>query len=636
VTSGRAVRSIASLVAAILGIGCAGQTFPSPGSPATSSPNRVTGGTLKVGMDLIGHESFQINEEGTFNHIWDPQTAWAPEPFELFRCCLLRTLLSYNGRSTGEGGAELRPDLADDYPTISADGLTWTFHLKNGLHYAPPFASTPIVSGDIIRALERTLRPDPFAPPGEPRAFGPYSVYFAEVLAGADTFTSGTVSSISGLEAPDEQTLVVHLLRPAGDLGARLTLAAAAPIPPGAADGHDAGYGRYLVASGPYMIEGSDQLNPSLPPDQQPVVAGYVPATSLTLVRNPSWSNDDLRQALVDRIEISQINDYDLELASVLDGRLDLAFSDDLDAGDIARLRADATIAAQVHVAPQQVGDWILMNLAVPPFDDVHVRRAVNLATNKGALVAILDPGRQVLTHALPDSLENGLLSNYDAYATVDHAGSIEQAKAEMAQSRYDTNGDGVCDAQACQRIDLPIRNDEEMGEHLRAAQAFASQLAPLGIAIDVREIDFGDLFQHVTDPASRAPLVFTWGWTSDYLNASSWLGPLASGAAIGGDAAANLSLIGATPAQLAGWGYGVTQVPSLDRQIASCVALTGEAQFECWAEADQYLMERVVPWVPLDNRQTSRLTSTRMIRFSFDQSTNMPALEQIELAAGS
>ena len=73
--------------------------------------------------------------------------------------------MAYNGRSTRDGGAILRPDLAADYPSISSDGLTWTFKIKQGLHYAPPMADKSIVAGDFVRSMERALRPDPFADP---------------------------------------------------------------------------------------------------------------------------------------------------------------------------------------------------------------------------------------------------------------------------------------------------------------------------------------------------------------------------------------------------------------------------------------------------------------------------------------
>lgn len=67
-------------------------------------------------------------------------------PRELFRCCLLRTLLSYTGRSTSEGGTELHPDLAAAIPQITDDGLSWTFELKRGIHYGPPMQDVEITA----------------------------------------------------------------------------------------------------------------------------------------------------------------------------------------------------------------------------------------------------------------------------------------------------------------------------------------------------------------------------------------------------------------------------------------------------------------------------------------------------------
>ncbi len=84
--------------------------------------------------------------------------AFEQTSFELFRCCLLRTLMSYNGQPTSEGGAELRPDLADGLPEVSPDGLTWTFRLKPGIRYAPPFADREIVAVRLRASPRAGLR----------------------------------------------------------------------------------------------------------------------------------------------------------------------------------------------------------------------------------------------------------------------------------------------------------------------------------------------------------------------------------------------------------------------------------------------------------------------------------------------
>src|SRR5439155_5398457 len=140
-------RGIASIMAiALLAAACTGGGKPKPG-PSTTPLSR--GGTLRVGM-------FQWDPAGPI----DPTTGFG-EPN--WQCCMQRTLYSYNGRPTAEGGSVLRPDLATGPPEVSADGMTWTFHIKPGLHYAPPLQNVEITAQDIIRAAWRILTPAPKA-----------------------------------------------------------------------------------------------------------------------------------------------------------------------------------------------------------------------------------------------------------------------------------------------------------------------------------------------------------------------------------------------------------------------------------------------------------------------------------------
>jgi len=102
---------------------------PNPSSSASRSPVPFSvGGTLRLATIGDGYQRL------------DPSKEYDNLSWELFRCCLLRTLMSYNGTPTADGGAIPRPDLADGQPSISEEGLTWTFHLKRGIHYAPPMA----------------------------------------------------------------------------------------------------------------------------------------------------------------------------------------------------------------------------------------------------------------------------------------------------------------------------------------------------------------------------------------------------------------------------------------------------------------------------------------------------------------
>src|SRR5438132_1401014 len=135
-------RVVALLFATILLVACTG----GGDQPDRGASNPKAGGTLSLG--LSGEVLFSL----------DPQNEWSLSTWELFRCCLLRTLMSYDGTG-GVSGTEPKPDLAVAAPDVSTDGLTWTFHLRPDLHYGPPLQDVPITSPDIVRALLRAGDP---------------------------------------------------------------------------------------------------------------------------------------------------------------------------------------------------------------------------------------------------------------------------------------------------------------------------------------------------------------------------------------------------------------------------------------------------------------------------------------------
>jgi peptide/nickel transport system substrate-binding protein len=560
-------------------------------------PEQPRGGTLRVGL-------LQWAEPDDFlaGSALDPQAEVDFTALELFRCCLLRTLLSYNGRPTAEGGAELRPDLASELPTVSTDGLTWTFRLKPGLPYAPPYEDTEIVAADVIRAVERTIR------------IGTLALDY-RVIEGAESFAAGEADTISGLETPDDHTLLVHLTEPAGDLGQRFALATTAPIPPGAADGHD-DYGPFLVASGPYMLE------------------NYEPGPAATLVRNPSWTpaSDNLRAAYADRIELTVAADEDTAYGDVEAGRLDLVPDQPTPAAVAERYRADPALSERLIFVPRDVMIYTAMNLAQPPFDDVHVRRAANLVVDKSALVELFDPvPARVATHIAPDSLEDNLLLDYDPFATADSRGDLTAARAEMAASSYDTDGDGKCDRPACSgiraiAIEIPAFQPPELVDLLRR------DLARLGLDLEVERYPVDEAYAAVAAQTRPYGLLLNATWSKGFPNGSGWF----TLAFDSDDPTANVSLVGTGPERLEDWGYPATSVPSVDREIAACIPLVGGAQTRCWAALDQLLMESVAPWIPYVFRDAALIVSGRVASISIDQFQTYPALDRIALEPGS
>jgi ABC-type transport system substrate-binding protein len=585
----------------------------------------------------------------------DPTTGFG-EPN--WQCCMQRTLYSYNGRPTAEGGSVLRPDLATGPPDVSADGMTWTFHIKPGLHYAPPLQNVEITAQDIIRAVSRILTP---APQAIQEWSGPLlgaggAQYFTPLIQGAQEFSSGKADSVSGLEAPDPHTLRVRLTQAVGDLDYRFSLTGTAPIPPnplrpeakfGVADGHDAdGYERVLVSSGPYMYEGSQNVDFSKPPDQQQPASGYA---SLTLVRNPSWNpaSDPLRAAYVDRIQFSvfdtkrhsiadvasggdpaQVAAYQTEDAAKVDaGQLDL-FDGPAPSEQVQRYQADPSLRPRLEINESGNIRFLVMNLALPPFDDIHVRRAVNFVIDKAAILqAWQSNGRTaaIYDHLAPDAAERNLLVNYNPYASPNHQGDVSAAKREMALSGYDQNHDGICDQPSC-HVSVLWRDSTGYPDMEKVVK---ENLAEIGIVLDATIVAGFDMYSACIDHTKHATLCQL-GSGADYPSASVFFPPLYGSSSL--DGGFNFSLTGATEQQLATWRYPVHATPNLDPRMNDCSVRLGQDQVQCWASFDQYLMEQVVPSVPLLTDTAAVTFSARVAHFSWDAVGGIPALDQIAL----
>ena len=100
---------VATLVLTLAAIACGS----GDGSEESKPDTNPRGGTLKVAIP----QDFSIigTLEPDFPPL-DPQFEYSYDSWEIFRCCLLRTLLSYTGRETAEGGAKLQPGSRGAHP----------------------------------------------------------------------------------------------------------------------------------------------------------------------------------------------------------------------------------------------------------------------------------------------------------------------------------------------------------------------------------------------------------------------------------------------------------------------------------------------------------------------------------------
>src|SRR5205085_10507744 len=90
--------------------------------------------------------------------------------------------------------------------------------------------------------------------------------------------------------------------------------------------------------------------------------------------------------------------------------------------------------SSQLHLNSGDRTWYLTMNLTQAPFDDIHVRKAMNWIMDKHALVQAWGGPTigKVANHIVPDTLFNNQLAEYAPYKTPGDRGSLAKAKAAM------------------------------------------------------------------------------------------------------------------------------------------------------------------------------------------------------------
>lgn len=256
-------------------------------------------------------------------------------------------------RRGGSEGTQIVPNLATSLPVITAGETSYAFQLRRGIRYSN---GTLVKARDFRRALERPFR-------GRSSA-----AQLFPSLVGADACKRRPRSCdlSQGVRTDDASgTIVFHLRRPDPDfLG---TLVGWAPIPPGTPN-RDLGT-RPIPSTGPYKIE------------------SYVPNRELTLVRNPYfhvWSRVASPDGFPDEIVTRFSVDPRAAVAAVEGGQADLVVAPDQPE------ELEPRYPSRLHLHPEQATVFLFLNTTLPPFDDVRVRRALNLAVGRAAVATSL------------------------------------------------------------------------------------------------------------------------------------------------------------------------------------------------------------------------------------------------------
>jgi ABC-type transport system substrate-binding protein len=348
-----------------------------------------------------------------------------------------RQLVSYPTAPGFLDQIQVKPDVATAVPTkgnggISADGKTYTFHLKSGVKWNTTPARQ-VTAGDFVREFKMLC--NPASPTGAPG-------YFEATILGMDAYckgfakVKGTAAAIQayvnghalpGVVAKNDLTLVFHLTGSAPDFPNILAMGFSSARPaeymqyvPDSADMR-----QHTIADGPYQI------------------TKYVPGKEFQLDRNPAWDSktDSLRHAYVDHMKVTEGLTQDSVQQQIQAGTGDMDWDVTPPSQNIPGLLASHD--QRLVIGPSgpyyvALNTYMVMNQYAGPLKNKLVRQAAEYALNKNAIVQIFGgpriaaPADQVV---LPGNV--GYIENYHPYPNNNGNGDPTKSKALLTKAGF-------------------------------------------------------------------------------------------------------------------------------------------------------------------------------------------------------
>jgi oligopeptide transport system substrate-binding protein len=356
---------------------------------------------------------------------------------------------------------------------VSADGLTYTFHLRPGLRWSD---GRPLTAHDFHWSWLRVLKP----------ATASRYATFLYPVANAEAYNKGelTDSTKVGLAARDDSTFVVRLANPTSYFLFLTQFYTCLPVPRHVVEKHGARWTRKenIVGNGPFLLDYWRQRN------------------RFEFVRNPRYW--DAAAVKLDRIVAYSVEDLNTMTNLYKAGVTDWNPSGYLPSQYIPYMRQ----FDDYRTGRYQATYFYSINVKRKPFDNVWVRRALNLAVDRETIT------RDLLKRSR-DPWGNICPSGYPGYR---HPPGIrydpEQARAALARAGY-PGGKGF------PRISILFNTSED---HRRIAETIqAMWRRELNIDVELSNQEWGSYLGATTslqyDVARRS-------WIGDYLDPNTFL----------------------------------------------------------------------------------------------------------------
>jgi Bacterial extracellular solute-binding proteins, family 5 Middle. len=257
----------------------------------------------------------------------------------------------FEGLTRLDKNNKAEPAVAEKWD-VSSDGLTYTFHLRDGVKWSD---GKPVTAKDFEYAWKRVLNPDT----GSEYA---YQLYY---IKNGEKYNKGEAKAEDvGVVAKDDKTLELTLESPTPYILELLAFFTYMPVRQDIVEKDPDGW-----AQNPETYIGNGAF----------VMKEWNHNDSIVFEKNPNYW--DAGRIKPDKLTFVMINDASTELAAFDNNQID--FGDNPPANDFPRLREDGVL----HIDPSLATYGYVFNTKKAPFDNPKVRKAFSLAIDRKAIV---------------------------------------------------------------------------------------------------------------------------------------------------------------------------------------------------------------------------------------------------------
>ncbi len=387
---------------------------------------------------------------------------------------------------------EVQPGQAESY-TVSDDGLTWTFTMRDGLKWSD---GSELNAKDFEYSFKRVCDPTVAAPYGE-TVMGMVEGY-AEAAA-------GDLDALQVKASDDGKTLTVQLAYPCSYFDKLVAFGTLSPVQQATVEANGDAWAttpETYICNGPFKI------------------TEWVPGERIVVSKNENYAGGwDSKRIVTDEITFLLLEDSSASYAAYNSGTAQLI--KDVPTEEIPSL-TKAEDGGDFHVEAILGTYYLNMNTSIEPFNDVNVRKALNLAIDRDYVANVIMQGTYMPAYnfmgtGVTDStgyfMDNAIAANGGkTYISEDYEANLAAAKQALADAGY-PNGEG---------FPTITYSTNDAGYHLAVAEYLQSVYAEeLGITMNIDKVEWASF-----TPQRRAGdyEMARNGWVMDYNDASNML----------------------------------------------------------------------------------------------------------------